>query len=75
MVYAYWSCGKLAPENQNLFEGKIVDEVFIANTNIYKFCGVEILPSFSCYDVIKNADVENDLNSIWIVFFNLTKRF
>ncbi|MCD4658265.1 MAG: NAD(P)H-dependent oxidoreductase [Planctomycetes bacterium] len=48
-------------EEQNLFEGKTVDEVFIANTAVYKFCGVEILPTFSCYDVLKAADVENDL--------------
>jgi modulator of drug activity B len=48
-------------KDQHLFEGRTVDEVFIANTSVYKFCGAEILPSFSCYDVMKHVDVENDL--------------
>ncbi|MFC5521080.1 NAD(P)H-dependent oxidoreductase [Polaromonas jejuensis] len=46
---------------QNLFEGKTVDDVFVTNTANYKFCGVEILPSFSCHDVMKQADVEGDI--------------
>lgn len=46
---------------QNLFEGKTVDDVFVSNTANYKFCGVEILPSFSCHDVMKQADVEGDI--------------
>ncbi len=52
------------PKNNTLFKGKTVDEIFIANTTVYKFCGAEILPSFSCHDVVKNADVENDLSRI-----------
>jgi len=59
---------------QNLFEGKTVDDVFIANTGVYKFCGAEILPSFSCYDVKKNADVENDIKRLkqyWDNVFNI----
>jgi modulator of drug activity B len=46
---------------QNLFEGKTVDDVYVSNTANYKFCGVEILPSFSCHDVMKQADVEGDI--------------
>jgi len=46
---------------QNLFEGKTVDDVFVSNTANYKFCGVKILPSFSCHDVMKQADVEGDI--------------
>lgn len=45
-------------ESQILFEGKSVDDVFVSNSANYKFCGAEILPSFSCYDVVKQADVE-----------------
>jgi modulator of drug activity B len=58
---------------QNLFEGKTVDDVFIAHTGVYKFCGAEVLPSFSCYDVMKNADVENDIKRLkqyWDDVFN-----
>ncbi|RKZ93135.1 MAG: flavodoxin family protein [Gammaproteobacteria bacterium] len=47
---------------QFLFEGKSVDDVFIANTSNYKFCGADILPSFSCYNVVKNPDIEEDIN-------------
>ena len=43
---------------QSLFDGKSVDDVFVANTANYKFCGAQILPSFSCFDVVKQADVE-----------------
>ncbi len=51
-------------KDQILFEGKTVHDVFVADTAVYKFCGAEILPTFSCHDVLKNADVENDLKRI-----------
>ena len=62
MLSLTWNAPKEAfgDKDQTLFEGKTVGEVFIANTAVYKFCGAEILPSFSCYNVMKNADVEND---------------
>jgi modulator of drug activity B len=46
---------------QPLFEGRSVDDVLVANTANYKFCGVEILPSFSCHDVMKAPDIEGDM--------------
>ncbi len=66
MLSLTWNAPKEAfgDKNQNLFEGKTVDEVFIANTSVYKFCGAENLPSFSCHDVMKNADVKNDIKRI-----------
>ena len=62
MLSLTWNAPEAAFGNkeQNLFEGLTVDEAFIAITSVYKFCGVEILSSFSCHDVLKNADVEND---------------
>jgi len=51
-------------KGQTLFEGKSVDDIFIAQTTAYKFCGVEILPSFSCYDVMKNPDVKSDIKRL-----------
>lgn len=47
--------------HQQLFEGKTVDDVFVSNTANYKFCGMEILPAFSCHDVMKQADVAGDI--------------
>ncbi|HSD39550.1 MAG TPA: NAD(P)H-dependent oxidoreductase [Rhodocyclaceae bacterium] len=46
---------------QRLFEGKTVDDVFVSNTANYRFCGVEVLPSFSCFDVMKEPHVEGDV--------------
>lgn len=46
---------------QILFEGKTVDDVFVANTANYKFCGAEVLPAFSCHDVMKQPDLEGDM--------------
>ncbi len=50
-------------KKQNLFEGKTVDDTFTAISNVYKFCGADIIPAFSCHDVLKNAKVEDDLKS------------
>lgn len=47
--------------HQNLFEGKTVDDVFVTNTANYKFCGVEVLPAFSCHDVMKQPDIAGDI--------------
>ncbi len=43
------------------FEGLGVDGPFMWLHKVYQFFGMEPLPTFSCYDVLKNADVENDL--------------
>ncbi len=63
MVSLTWNAPPAAfgDKGQTLFEGKTVDDVFVAMTTVYKFCGAEVVPSFSCYDVMKNADVENDI--------------
>lgn len=49
---------------QTLFEGKSVDDLFVLNTTNYKFCGMEILPSFSCHDVFKAPDVQGDIERL-----------
>ena len=47
--------------NQVLFNGKTVDDVFAWNTANYKFCGLDILPSYSCFNVIKDPNIEQDI--------------
>lgn len=47
--------------DQRLFEGKTVDDVFTHNTSNYKFCGMKILPAFSCHDVMKQPNIEGDM--------------
>lgn len=66
MLSLTWNAPKEAfdDDNQYLFGDKTVDDVFIANTANYKFCGVEIMPSFSCHNVVKNPDVESDIKHL-----------
>jgi modulator of drug activity B len=55
-----------APENsfndksQWFFAGKSVDDLFLPTHLNFKFFGMEALPTFVCYDVMKNPDIEND---------------
>ncbi len=62
MLSLTWNAPEAAfnDTQQYLFGGKSVDDVFIFNTANYKFCGVEILPSFSCHDVLKGGYTEQD---------------
>ena len=48
-------------EPAQFFEGKGVDGVFFWLHKVYQFTGMKPLPTFSCYDVLKNADVETDI--------------
>lgn len=66
MISLTWNAPKEAfgDKNQILFGGKTVDDVFASNTANYKFCGAEVLPSFSCHDVMKAPDVEGDIEGL-----------
>jgi len=63
MLSLTWNAPKEAfgDEEQYLFAGRTEDDIFAANTLNYRFCGAEILPSFSCHNVVKQADVEGDI--------------
>ncbi|GAA5316776.1 MAG: NAD(P)H-dependent oxidoreductase [Candidatus Pelagadaptatus aseana] len=47
--------------NEYLFQGKSVDDLWFPMHMNFRFFGMESLPTFACYDVMKNADVESDL--------------
>ncbi len=66
MLSLTWNAPKEAFDDpqQYLFQGKSVDEVFVFNTANYRFCGVEILPSFSCHDVLKQGVTEIDMQRL-----------
>ncbi len=66
MLSLTWNAPPTAFGNteQFLFEGKTVDDIFIGYTATYKFCGAEILPSFSCYDVMKDLNLEGDIERL-----------
>lgn len=63
MLCATWNAPKAAFDNpdQALFEGRSTADVFIAITSNYKFCGVDILPDYNCYDIFKDGDIAKDL--------------
>lgn len=46
--------------NQWFFEGKSVDDLFWPMHLNFKFFNMEPLPTFVCFDVMKNPDIEND---------------
>ena len=64
MMSVTWNAPKDAfgDKGQNLFGVKTVDDIFFPNTVVYKFCGAEVLNTFACHDVLKNADIDNDIN-------------
>ncbi|ENC6706979.1 NAD(P)H-dependent oxidoreductase [Vibrio harveyi] len=47
-------------ENEYLFQGKSVDDLMLHMHANFRFFGMAALPTFACYDVMKNGDIEND---------------
>ncbi|KHN91234.1 MULTISPECIES: NAD(P)H-dependent oxidoreductase [Pectobacterium] len=66
MLSLTWNAPREAfdDKEQILFSGKSVDDVFAYNTVNYKFCGVEPVPSFSCFDVMKAPEIEKDIERL-----------
>lgn len=48
----------------DFFEGKSVDELHFNQHMNFKFFGMKRLPTFACFDVIKNGDIENDFKRL-----------
>ncbi|MEM9101104.1 MAG: NAD(P)H-dependent oxidoreductase [Pseudomonadota bacterium] len=48
-------------EPTEFFEGKSVDDLVFPMHMNFKFFGMQPMKTFACFDVMKNADVENDL--------------
>ncbi|EAT11153.1 NAD(P)H-dependent oxidoreductase [Bermanella marisrubri] len=49
---------------QYLFEGKSVDDLFFPSHMNFKFFAMEPLPTFACYDVMKNPEIEKDFERL-----------
>lgn len=66
MMSLTWNAPKESFGNQEqvLFEGKTVDDIFVSHTASYKFCGAEIVPSFSCFNVVKAPDIAGDIEQL-----------
>lgn len=63
MVSATWNAPKESFDdpNQILFEGRSTADVLIAITSNYRFCGVEVVPDYNCFDIFKDGDIVGDL--------------
>lgn len=48
-------------ESEYLFKGKSVDDLLFPMHANLRFFGLDVLPTFAAFDVMKNADIENDL--------------
>jgi len=47
-----------------LFEGKSVDDLYFPQHMNSKFFGMQRLPTFACFDVMKNAQIESDFERL-----------
>ncbi|WP_415904728.1 NAD(P)H-dependent oxidoreductase [Neptuniibacter sp. QD48_55] len=47
-------------ENEYLFQGKSVDDLFFPMHMNFRFFGMSPIDTFACFDVMKNADIETD---------------
>ena len=46
--------------DQYLFAGKTVDDLFFPMHMNFRFFGMQALPTFACFDVLKNPQIESD---------------
>lgn len=49
--------------SQQLMQGKNTSDLFLNITSNYRFCGVDILPEYNCFDIFKNGDIAKDLEN------------
>ena len=47
-------------QNEYLFAGRSVDDLLFPQHMNFKFFGMQALPTFACYDVMKNPEIETD---------------
>ncbi|WP_428741146.1 NAD(P)H-dependent oxidoreductase [Tenacibaculum sp.] len=52
--------GAFNNEEEYLFQGKSVDDLFFPQHMNFRFLGMTALPTFVCYDVWKNPTIEED---------------
>ena len=55
--------GSFNDPTQTFFEGKSPDDLFWPMHLNFRFFGMEPLPTFACYDVMKDPNVESDFKS------------
>lgn len=65
MVSATWNAPKASFDDpkQVFFQGRSTADFFIPITSNYRFCGVDIIPDYNCYDIYKDGDISKDLEN------------
>jgi len=65
MVCSTWNAPKASFDdpNQVLFEGRSTADVLIQITSNYRFCGVEVVADYNCFDIFKDGDIVGDLEN------------
>ncbi|HKO75876.1 MAG TPA: NAD(P)H-dependent oxidoreductase [Flavobacterium sp.] len=65
MVSATWNAPKASFDDldQVLFQGRSTADFFIPITSNYRFCGVDIVPDYNCFDIFKDGDIVGDLEN------------
>ena len=65
MVSATWNAPQASFDDpkQNLFQGRSTADVLIAITSNYRFCGVEVVPDYNCFDIFKDGDIAGTLEN------------
>lgn len=51
-------------EEEFLFEGKSIDELYFPQHMNFKFFGMKPIPTFACFDVMKNPNIEHDFERL-----------
>lgn len=51
-------------ENEFLFAGKSVDDLYFPQHMNFKFFGMKPIPTFACFDVMKNPSIESDFKRL-----------
>ena len=51
-------------DNEFLFEGKSIDDLFFPQHMNFKFFGMKPLPTFACFDVMKNPNIDSDFKRL-----------
>ncbi|RZL59354.1 MAG: flavodoxin [Pedobacter sp.] len=65
MVCSTWNAPKASfdDSDQILFEGRSTADVLIQITSNYRFCGVDIVPDYNCFDIFKDGDIVGTLEN------------
>ncbi len=65
MICATWNAPAEAFDNpsQQLMHGKGTADLFLNITSNYRFCGVEVLPDYNCFDIFKSGNISEDLEN------------